>query len=119
MAIPLGAVTEWQTVAPESEGFDAGRLQSLAATLAGHQTRALLVARHGRIVFEWYAADSDPAKKQGTASLAKALVGGMPLLVALSDGRIGLDDRASKYIPEWRNDPQKQLITIRQLATHS
>ena len=47
------------------------------------------------------------------------LVGGVPLLIALGDGRIGLDDLASKYIPEWRGDPQKSWITIRQLATHS
>src|ERR1019366_3562306 len=119
IALPLGAITHWPSAAPDSEGFQPSRLRALAATLADHQTRALLVARHGRIVFEWYAADSGPEKKQGTASLAKALVGGIPLLVALSDGRIQLDDPAAKYIPAWRDDPQKRLITIRQLATHS
>ena len=119
VALPLFAVTEWPSAASADEGFDPGKLQAFAATLPQHNTRALLIARHGRIIFEWYAPDSGPDRKQGTASLAKALVGGMPLLVALSDGRIQLDDRAAKYIPEWRDDPQKRLITILQLATHS
>src|ERR1700722_13507645 len=94
--LPLVAVTEWPIATPESAGIPPSRMQALVRTLAEHNTRALLVARHGRIVFEWYAADSGPGRKQGTASLAKALVGGLPLLVALSDGRINLDDPAAK-----------------------
>lgn len=51
--------------------------------------------------------------------MAKALVGGMSLLVAMSDGLIAPDDPACKYIAEWRSDPIKSKITIRQLATHT
>jgi len=36
---------------------------------------------------EWYAPGWDADKKHGTASLAKALVGGMSLVLALDDGR--------------------------------
>jgi CubicO group peptidase (beta-lactamase class C family) len=43
----------------------------------------------------------------------------MPLLVALSDGRVKPDDLAAKYIPRWKDDPRKSRITIRQLATHT
>ena len=39
--------------------------------------------------------------------------------LALNDGRMQVDDPACKFIPEWKNDPQKSKITIRQLATHS
>lgn len=60
-----------------------------------------------------------PDKPHGTASMAKALVGGMSLLVAMSDGLIAPDDPACKYIAEWRSDPIKSKITIRQLATHT
>src|SRR5208337_1732763 len=80
---------------------------------------ALLVVRHGMIVYEWYAEGHGPDHKEGTASLAKAIVGGTSLMVALQDGRMNADDLASKYIPAWRDDPQKGLITIRQLATHT
>ena len=57
--------------------------------------------------------------KQGTASLAKALVGGLSLAVVLSDGRIGLDDAATKYVPEWKDDPRKSKITVRHLGSHT
>src|SRR5574340_167112 len=114
----IGAV-DWPTASPESEGFDPARLETLKKDTAGRGTRALLIARNGRIVFEYYAEGSGPGTRFGTASLAKALVGGMPLLVALADGRIRPDDAAVKHIPRWAADPRKSRITIRQLATHT
>src|SRR2546426_6758697 len=51
--------------------------------------------------------------------MAKALVGGLSLMMAMSDGRIKPDDLASKYLPGWRDDPQKRGITIRHLSTHT
>ena len=117
--VPLFAHTEWPTSSPESEGFNTAKLEAFKSTLSGNNTKAMLIARHGRIVFEWYAPGSDQNKKQGTASLAKALVGGDSLMVALADDRMQVDDLASKYIPSWKNDPLKSRITIRQLATHS
>lgn len=94
-------------------------LDAWRAKLAGQKTTALLVMRHDKIVYEWYAEGQGAAKKQGTASLAKALVGGSSLMIALEDHRMSVDDLASKYIPAWRSDPQKSRITIRQLATHT
>ncbi len=88
-------------------------------TLQAHGTQQLLVIRHDKIVLEWYAPDWPADRKHGTASLAKALVGGMSLLVALSDGRLKPDDPVSRAVPEWRGDPLKSKITIRQLATHT
>jgi CubicO group peptidase (beta-lactamase class C family) len=51
--------------------------------------------------------------------MAKALVGGVSVAVALSDGRIALDDPASKYVAQWADDPVKSKITIRQLGSHT
>ena len=51
--------------------------------------------------------------------MAKAIVGGVSLAVGLTDGRIALDDPAAKYVPQWRADPVKSAITIRQLGSHS
>lgn len=109
----------WPTAPPEQHGFSGARLEALKDRLAARNTKALLVIRHGKIVYEWYAPDSGPDRPQGTASLAKALVGGMSLLVALSDGRIAPDDPAWKYIPAWKQDPRRSRITVRHLATHS
>jgi CubicO group peptidase (beta-lactamase class C family) len=51
--------------------------------------------------------------------MAKALVGGMSLLLALNDGLLAVDDLAWHCIPQWAGDPVKSKITIRHLATHS
>ena len=82
-------------------------------------TKSLLVIRNDEIVFEWYAADHGPDKPHYTASMAKALVAGLSLGVALSDSRLALDDRAARYVPGWQNDPKKQVITLRHLGSHT
>lgn len=104
---------------PESLGLDGAKLQTLSHQLAARRTKNFLVLRHGQVAFEWYAADSGPSQGHSTASLAKALVGGTSLVLALADGRLKVDDPAWKYIPAWKDDPQKSKITIRHLATHS
>jgi len=99
--------------------MDAARLDAMCDELAERGTRSLLIVRRDRIVYEWYAPGRDASQRHYTASLAKTLVGGMSLLLALADGRMDVDDPACKYIPAWRDDPQKRRITIRHLATHS
>jgi CubicO group peptidase (beta-lactamase class C family) len=128
MALKLGAPEQkpepvlpftWQTTTPESQGMSSARLAALKDGLARRKTRAFLVIRHDKIVYEWYADGQSPTKTQGTASLAKAIVGGLSLAVAMTDGKIALDDLASGYVPEWRNDPRKAKITIRHLGSHT
>ena len=99
--------------------FSAERLDRLRDSLAASGTRALLIVQRGQTVYEWYAPGNRADTKQGTASLAKAIVGGVSLMLAAEDGRIGIDDPAWKYIPAWKDDPLKSKITIRHLATHS
>ena len=94
-------------------------LDALTQELARRKTRALLVIRNDRIVCEWYAEGNGPTKLQGTASLAKALVGGLSLGIALTDSRIALDDAVSRYVPRWKDDPRKARITIRHLGSHT
>jgi CubicO group peptidase (beta-lactamase class C family) len=110
---------QWQTASPESQGMSSAKLDAMRQALAARGTKTLLVVRNDRIVCEWYAEGYDAKKQHYTASLAKALVGGVSLMVALNDGRIGADDPACRYIPSWRDDPLKSTITIRHLATHS
>jgi CubicO group peptidase (beta-lactamase class C family) len=105
--------SEWR------EGLNLPRLEELKNHLAARQTTGLLVRRHNRTVYEWYAPGWGPERRHYTASMAKSLVGGMALLLALNDGRIAAEDPAWKYIPHWKHDPVKSQITIRQLATHT
>src|SRR5881397_3785989 len=110
---------DWAAASPESQGLVAGRLEGVWTNLQARHTAVLLLIRNDKVVFERYAAGHNRTTKHYTASLAKALVGGMAVAVALTDGRIALDDRASKYVPQWGDDPQKSKIIIRQLGSHT
>ena len=110
---------DWATISPADAGLDPTKLEAWRSSLAVHRTTGLIVVRRGRIAMEWYAPGWNANRPHGTASMAKALVGGMSLALAMSDGRIAPDDLASKYIPGWRTEPLKSKITIRELATHT
>ncbi|MCH5377304.1 MAG: beta-lactamase family protein [Planctomycetes bacterium] len=110
---------EWQTASPESQGMDASKLAALQESLARRQSKALLVIRNDKIVTEWYQKGHGADKKHYTASMAKAIVGGVSLAVAISDGLIALDDQAAKYVPQWQHESRKSKITVRQLGSHT
>jgi CubicO group peptidase (beta-lactamase class C family) len=110
---------DWQTASPESQGMSSARLAELQKNLAERKTRSLLVIRNDKIVTEWYAEGQTAQTKQGTASLAKAIVGGLSFAVAMHDGRIALDDPAWKYVPPWKSDPVRSKITVRHLGSHT
>jgi CubicO group peptidase (beta-lactamase class C family) len=97
---------DWPVATPESQSMSSARLDVIKERLAAKKTRAFLVVRNDRVVYEWYAPGVTATTKQGTASLAKALVGGMSLAVAITDGKISLDDPAAKFVPQWKDDPR-------------
>jgi CubicO group peptidase (beta-lactamase class C family) len=110
---------DWATATPESQGMSGARLEALWQELQAHHTTGFLVIRNDAVVFERYTSGWNRTTKHGTASLAKALVGGVSLMTAMTDRRIAPDDLASRYVPQWRADPRKRAITVRQLATHT
>jgi len=116
---PASTPFAWGMATPEGQGMDSARLEALWSDLAGRGTNALLIIRNDRIVFERYAPGYSRTKPHYTASLAKALVGGVALMAAMQDGRIRPDDLACQYVPQWKRAPRKQEITVRQLATHT
>src|SRR6185437_7622357 len=119
-SVPVrGQSFDWRTAPPESQGFSKEKLDALARGLAGKKTKAFLVIRNDRIVYEWYSADHGQGKTHSTASLAKALVGGLSLCVAATDGKIALNDRAARYVGSWKDDPRKSKITVRHLGSHT
>ncbi len=109
----------WETATPESQGMSSEKLAKMRDDLVAKKTSGLLVIRNDKIVCEWYAPGQSAKSKHGTASMAKAVVGGVSLAVAMSDGLITLDDPAAKFVPQWKNDPLKSRITIRQLGSHT
>jgi CubicO group peptidase (beta-lactamase class C family) len=109
---------EWPAAEPSTQGFSPEELDALRDAIAD-RTQALLVIRNDRLVCEWYAAGREAGDKHGTASLAKAIVGGLSLAVAMDEGRITLDDPAWKFVPQWRDDAVRSQITIRHLGSHT
>lgn len=76
--------------------------------------RSILVMQNGRTIFERYANGGSADVKWPIFSGTKSFWG-IAALVAVRDGLIKLDDRVADTITEWKNDPRKAQITIRQL----
>ena len=110
----------WEYTSPESQGMSSKKLDEMRSVLIEKGTKKLLIIKNDKIVYEWFANGwEDEAKTHYSASLAKALVGGISLAAAMNDGYITLDEAACYYIPQWKKDYRKSMITIRQLATHT
>jgi CubicO group peptidase (beta-lactamase class C family) len=80
----------------------------------GKRGIAMLVLQNGRTIFEHYAPGNIADGRWPIFSGTKSFWG-LAALVAVSEGLFKLDDRVSETITEWKTDPQKSQITIRQL----
>ncbi len=109
----------WQPASPASVGLSPEKIDALKDKLAKQQTKALLIIRDDRVACEWYAVGHSAATRHYTASLAKAVVAGLALALALDDKRLALDDSAAKYIRQWQTDPRKSKVTLRHLGSHT
>jgi CubicO group peptidase (beta-lactamase class C family) len=105
-------------VSPESESLDPRALAAAADYAASGKARALIVARHGYIVFEryWQGTSFETlADAQGFTRVLSALAVG----AALSHRRIGWPDQPIAYfIPDWQHDARGG-ITVRELLQSS
>ena len=114
-----GSAWDWVTGSPESQGMSGQKLQAMREVLAAHRTEMLLVIRNDTIVCEWYTSGFGPTNLHGIASMSKAVVGGVSVAVALTNGRLALDDQAARFIPRWQGSRHKSRITLRQLGSHT
>lgn len=114
-----GAEFAWHLATPESQGMSSVKLQQLKTDLIKRNTKGFLVIRNDTIVCEWYAEKLERITKQSTASMAKALVGGVSVALAIGDGLVDLNDPVVQYVPQWKADPLKSKITLRHLGSHT
>ena len=83
---------KWLRSSPESMGLSSEKLDLLQQDLEGRGTKKFLVIKNDHIIYNWSATGwEDSVKNHYTASMAKAIVGGMSLLVALDEGWVSAD----------------------------
>ena len=110
---------DFPTVTPESVGIDPVLLQEHSDELFRRGTQVYVVIYKDKIVYERYQDGWNRYAPHGTASAAKGIMGGLSLMLAMHDGLIAPDDPAHKYISQWKDDPLKSKITVRQLGAHT
>ncbi len=110
---------EWEEASPASQGLREASLEQLWEGLVPFQTRALLVIRNDRILFERYAAPAHENTLFSVASVSKGTVGALGVLAAVDEGLIRIEDPVHRYVPRWIGIPGKQDITIAQLLKHT
>ncbi|PKB13576.1 CubicO group peptidase (beta-lactamase class C family) [Novosphingobium kunmingense] len=77
-----------------------------------HQGLAVLVLRDGEVVCSSAKVDEPHEVWSGTKSLV-----GLMAAAAVQDGMLRLDETAANTLTEWRSDPQKSTVTLRQLLS--
>jgi len=117
LALPAGALP--QVLGPERRQqrdlAEVDRLLSGAAAELG-TTCSLPLVRDGKVVYERSLGGAWPAGPVRIASATKWLTAAVVLSLA-DEGRLGLDDRVSRYVPAFTGDAGR--ITVRQLLAHT
>ena len=108
---------KWSHVRPGKVGFDIGELNAISHKLQGSNSTCFAVIRDGKVAHDSYfrgGGDDSPTSAYSiTKSFTSVLVG-----IAADNGDLSLDDKASKYIPEWRGTPSED-VTIRDLLSNT
>jgi CubicO group peptidase (beta-lactamase class C family) len=112
---PLGALHGDETTSKKLSDEEARRFRAAAEySLSAHGV-SVLVMRRGEIIFEDYAPgwqDKPHELASGTKSFA-----GVMAVCAVQDGLLKLDEKVSDTLMEWKTDPRKSQVTIRQLLS--
>ncbi|MDB6120635.1 MAG: Beta-lactamase [Verrucomicrobiaceae bacterium] len=100
--------------AEEEARFPMAQLRAAAAYSAAHEGTAFVAMQHGKVICEDYPNGGSRDAPRRIYSGTKGFWG-LAALAAAEDGIIDLDEKVSNTITEWRGDPRKSRITMRQL----
>src|SRR5207237_553103 len=110
------------SIARSTLSFDADIQPGNCARAAGYSEKnrgfSMLVMQNGKTVFEHYANGGGADMRCKIFSGTKSFWG-IAALCAARDGLIKLDEHVADTIGEWKNDPRKSEITIRQLLNQT
>jgi CubicO group peptidase (beta-lactamase class C family) len=134
---PIASIDSWQVATPESVGLSKAALCPMVKWLAESKldnVHAVLVVRHGKLVFEQYFAGDDehlgsragvvtfgPTVRHDERSVSKSVVS-LVMGIAIDHGWIkSIDAPVFSFFPEYASlsTPEKDRITIRDLLTMS
>jgi CubicO group peptidase (beta-lactamase class C family) len=134
---PIASIDGWQVATPESVGLSKAALCPMVKWLAESKldnVHAVLVVRHGKLVFEQYFAGDDehlgsragvvtfgPTVRHDERSVSKSVVS-LVMGIAIDHGWIkSIDAPVFSFFPEYASlsTPEKDRITIRDLLTMS
>ena len=106
LILAAGAASAFAELNPEA-------VRAAAAYSKNRRGASLLIMQGGRTLHEQNATEARRIYSGTKAFWCLAA------LAAAQDGLLNLDDRVADTIPEWRNDPRKARVTIRQLLDFS
>jgi CubicO group peptidase (beta-lactamase class C family) len=116
--VPISTVPAAVETAPAVDPELLRRCEAAARHSERLGGEALVVMLDGRIVFERYADPKWQATPHLLASGTKSFAG-IAATFAIEDGLLSLDERVADTIDEWKPDPRKSTITVRQLLSLS
>lgn len=113
-------VFQWETDDPEHHRMDPEVLVRLHEALASSNVYAMVTAKDGVIIDEYYREGRDESSLCALHSCSKSFTSAL-LGIAIEEGYIGgVDDRLSRYLPQAAElEGAKSELTLRHLLTHT
>jgi CubicO group peptidase (beta-lactamase class C family) len=98
--------------------LDPAAIRAAAEYSAAQNGRSLLVIQRGQTLCEEYPNGGSAREGRKIYSGTKAFWN-LAALAAAEEGLLRLDEPVSESLPEWRSDPRKARVTVRQLMDFS
>lgn len=105
------------SIDPDSNTISAEALDAASSWAAERNSVALIVLHNGKVALEQYWDGVDRHSLYSGRGMTKSLIG-ILYGFAVADGAISLDEPASTYLPEWRDD-ERSKITVRHLLENT
>jgi poly(3-hydroxybutyrate) depolymerase/CubicO group peptidase (beta-lactamase class C family) len=103
-----------EAASPSSGIISEENCRRAAAYSAKHRGISMLVMVEGEVVFEDYPNGGSKERAHELASGTKSFTGVLAA-AAVQDGWLSWDEKVSQTVTEWKEDPRKAKVTVRQL----
>ena len=106
----------WTEIHPGQAGFKRPALTAIDRDLRVRNSSCFVVTRKGKLVHEAYFRGHDPESVGSAYSMTKSFTS-ILFGIAVDQGKLSLDDKASKYITQWQGTPSEN-ITVHDLLAN-